>query len=131
MIPLRLGMKKMSARKYKNIPTVVDGIRFHSAKEAHRYCELKVLEGSGQISDLKLQPKFVFEVDGRPVLIRSAGYPNGRQASYKADFAYKDTSTRKTIVEDVKGGTATRTEAYALRRAIVEAIYPDIRIIEV
>ena len=29
-------------RKYKNVPTVVDGIRFDSKREARRYAELEV-----------------------------------------------------------------------------------------
>ncbi|RWO22836.1 DUF1064 domain-containing protein [Mesorhizobium sp.] len=115
-------------RKYKNVPTVIDGISFASKREAHRYCELKLLERAGEISHLEIQPAFKFEVNGRPVLIRSGGFPNGRQAKYTADFAYFDGNHR--IVEDVKS-SATRTEAYALRKALVEAMFPAVRIVEI
>lgn len=119
---------RMPARKYRNVPQVVDGIRFDSGREAHRYCELRLLERAGEISNLELQPVFKFQVDGRPVLIRSGGYPNGRQAKYRADFAYWDGTKR--VVEDVKS-PATRTEAYALRKALVEAMFPAVRIVEI
>ena len=33
-----------SPKKYKNIKTEIDGIKFDSQKEANRYCELKILE---------------------------------------------------------------------------------------
>ena len=48
----------MKAPKYRNIKTVVDGITFDSAKEARRYGELKLLEKSGRISGLEVQPAF-------------------------------------------------------------------------
>jgi len=112
----------MTARqKYNAKPTVIDGIHFASKKEAARYGLLKMLQSGGVIRNLELQPKFTFEVNGRPVLIRSEGYPNGRRASFRADFAYVDIASGETIVEDVKGGKATLTEASQLRRALVEA----------
>jgi len=116
--------------KYHAIKTTVDGIVFASAKESRRYQELKLLERAGEITGLELQPKFKFSVDGRPVLIRSERYPNGRQASFRADFAYFDRKTQKRVVEDVKS-RATATEAYKIRRALVEAMFPGTIIVEV
>lgn len=114
--------------KYRAVRTEVDGIKFPSGREAKRYKELKLLERAGQISNLELQPKYPITINGAPVIIRSKGYPNGRKASYKADFRYID-KNGKSVVEDSKS-IATRTEADVLRRAIVEAIY-GIRIQEV
>ena len=108
--------------KYKSIRSEADGVFFDSKKERDRYLHLKLLERAGEIADLTLQPKFWIAIGEKPVLIRSKGYPNGRRASYKADFSYYDKRTEKTIVEDVKSA-GTRTEAYALRRAIVETQY--------
>lgn len=119
-----------SRNKFHASPTVIDGIRFASTAEARRYAELRLLERAGEITHLKCQPKWKFVIDGRPVLIRSDGYPNGRQAGYRADFSYFDRDGHM-IVEDVKGGKATVSEAYRLRRAIVEAMHPSIRIVEV
>jgi hypothetical protein len=67
---------KFNARK-----TVVDGIVFHSAKEARRYGELKLLEKTGEIRGLILQPSFpldTFGVECRPIGI------------YRADFEYEE-----------------------------------------
>ena len=38
--------------KYRSKRTVIDGITFDSKKEANRYCELKLLEKSGEIKIL-------------------------------------------------------------------------------
>ena len=112
----------MKRNKYGAKRKVVDDITFHSQKEANRYSELKLLERAGEISHLELQPKFKFVIEGQPLLIRSKGYPNGRQASYKADFAYFCRKRNRRVVEDVKS-PASRTEAYALRKALVEILY--------
>lgn len=114
--------------KFNAKPTVVDGVRFDSIKEAKRWIYLRQLEKAGEISHLERQPKFKLMNGDRPVLIRSDRYKNGRQAVYKADFSYFDGEVR--IVEDVKS-KATRTEAYCLRKAFVEAQFPAVRIVEV
>jgi uncharacterized protein DUF1064 len=51
-------------RKYRNQPTIIDGIRFDSKKEAARYEELKLLEWHGDISKLALQVKFSLDIEG-------------------------------------------------------------------
>lgn len=71
--------------KYHAIPTVVNGIRFASKREAARYWELVLLLKAGKITDLTLQPAFKF--------------PCG--AVYKGDFSYIE--NEKRIFEDVKG----------------------------
>lgn len=116
--------------KYRNKKVVVAGHRFDSKKEAQRYLMLKARQDAGEISNLELQPVFRLKVGDRPLLIRSKGYPNGRQAKYTADFAYWDHAQEKRVVEDCKS-KATRTEAYVLRKAIVEATYPAVKIVEV
>lgn len=120
---MRSKRNKYNARK-----TRVDGIVFDSDREAKRYRELKLLEGAGEISNLELQPKFPLAVDGRPVLMRSTGYPNGRRVKYVADFAYWDHKIEARVVEDVKG---FKTDKYKLKKAFVEAMYPAVRIVEV
>src|SRR5574344_1314908 len=51
--------RRKRSMKYRSKRTVVDGITFDSKKEANRYCELKLLEKSGEIKNLELQKKFV------------------------------------------------------------------------
>lgn len=99
------------ANKFGAIKTEVDGIMFASKKEARRYTELKAFESAGAISNLELHPKFVFEHNGFRI---------GR---YTADFQYVDTDTGETVVEDVKGGRATRSEAYGLRKKMMKAFF--------
>lgn len=111
--------------KYGAHKTVIDGITFDSKKEAARYCELRLLERSGAITGLELQPGFKFAIEGRPVLIKSKGYPNGRQVTYRADFAYFEGGTR--VIEDVKG---MRTDVFKLKKAMVEAMFPKVEIRE-
>ena len=106
--------------KYRNEPTFLDGVRFHSKREAKRYGELKLLERAGVISELELQPKFKLGTDARPILIRSQGYPKGRRAVYLADFRYRNLDDSQLVIEDVKG---IDNPLSRLKRAIVEAQY--------
>jgi hypothetical protein len=107
-------------RKYRNIKTCVGAIVFDSKREAERYQELRLLVAAGKVKQLELQPKFLLACGGKPVKIRSKGYPNGRRSTYKADFRYWDEDRSKLVVEDVKGYDTT---ASRLRRAVVEAEY--------
>jgi hypothetical protein len=106
-------------RKYRNTKVEFDGYKFDSKRECGRYKELKLLRKLGRIKDLTLQPKFWIKCGGVDVKIKSKGYPNGRRASYRADFAYVDCHG-KSHVEDVKG---MDTSGSRLRRALVEAEY--------
>lgn len=77
-------------RKYRNTPTVIDGLRFASKAEAKRYTELRLLERTGHIHDLKVQPRYELAVNGTKV------------CTYVGDFAYLDGSGAPRT-EDVKG----------------------------
>lgn len=97
--------------KYGAIPTTLDGHRFDSRAEARRYAELRLLERAGEIADLELQPAYPLVVNGVKV------------ATYRADFRYRDVATGAVAVEDVKGGRATVTPVYRLKRRLVLALY--------
>jgi hypothetical protein len=59
---------------------------------------------------LECQPKFeIHALDGTKV------------GSYRADFRFYDRASKMAVCEDVKGGRATQTEAYRLRKRLVEA----------
>ncbi len=75
--------------KYHAKPTVIDGIRFASKKEAGRYSTLKMLYSRGVIKNLEIQPRFKIEINGVKV------------CDYVADFQYQYQG--KYVVEDVKG----------------------------
>ena len=101
----------MKAPKYLNRKTVVDGIKFDSAKEARRYGELKLLERAGQITGLEIQPSFRLVVN------------NCLICTYKADFRYTtDTPHVRglVVVEDVKG---MKTPVYRLKKKLMLAIH--------
>lgn len=90
-------MNKYSAKKV----TAPDGQVFDSKMEYHRWCELKLLERAGKISDLQRQVKY-------EVIPKQDGE---RACTYVADFVYRQDG--KTVVEDCKG---FRTEAYKIKR---------------
>lgn len=101
----------MFKSKYKNKKAKADNITFHSIKERDRYLELKLLEKTGHIKNLRLQPKFeilpAYEINGRKV----------RPINYIADFMYECKSTGEVVVEDVKG---ILTDVYKLKKKLFE-----------
>lgn len=105
---------KTAHRKYRNVPTSVKSgeaeLRFDSRKEAERFETLKLLLDAGAIRDLRLQQEFT--------LIEAYTTPEGkrmRAERYRADFTYY-TREGKYVVEDVKGGSATRTKTYEIKK---------------
>lgn len=94
--------------KYGAIKTEVDGITFASKKEARRYSQLRLLERVGEITDLKLQPRFPLTLNGIKV------------CTYVADFQYRDLGTDEVVVEDVKG---VRTALYKLKAKFFSALH--------
>jgi hypothetical protein len=98
-----------SRSKYRAVPTVVDGIRFASKKEAARYQELKLAQHAGDILDLELQPSFKLFVEGVHV------------TTYRADFRYRDTALGRDVVEDVKG---FKTPEYKIKAKLFQALFP-------
>lgn len=94
--------------KYRNQVQVTDDGVFDSKKELERWCQLKLLEKGGVISDLKRQvgyeliPKQTFK--GKRI----------RPCMYYADFVY--TMKGETIVEDTKG---VRTKEYKIKKKLM------------
>lgn len=106
---------KFSARK----TPCAHGHKHASAKEARRCNDLHLLQVGGEIAGLIVEPKFTFEVGGKPVM-----HLNGRKAVYTPDFSYVEKGRK--VCEDVKGGKATQTEASTLRLAFARAMWPSI-----
>ena len=100
--------------KYSSAKTDVDGIRFDSKKEAEFYAELKLREKAGEISDLRLQPRYLlqeaFKHDGKQY----------REIEYVADFEYIENG--ETVVIDVKG---FKTAVYMLKKKLFLYKYGD------
>ncbi len=85
---------------------VVEGITFHSKREATRYGELRVLERAGKIVGLDMQVKYPLVVNGHLI------------ANYFADFTYSENG--KFILEDSKGFA---TKEYKLKKKLLKAIW--------
>ena len=91
--------------KYGNIKTITsDGIKHDSQKEANRWCELKLLQRAGKISDLQRQVPY-------ELLPKQDGE---RAVHYVADFVYVENG--REVVEDAKG---KRTKEYILKRKMM------------
>lgn len=95
-------------RKYRNIPTEIDGIKFASKREAVRYSQLKLLHRAGEISELKLQPRYPLAVNGLHV------------CTYVGDFSYIDHNTRTVVTEDAKG---VKTKDFIIKAKLFHALY--------
>lgn len=101
--------------KYKAIRTEINGIKFASKKEAHRYQELKLMERAKVITDLKLQVPFIL-VDKNE---------NGRAIKYVADFTYYENG--QYVVEDTKGYI---TDVFKIKKRLLKERYDiDIKLV--
>ena len=111
--------------KYGNRKITIDNITFDSTGEGLRYKELKLLEKTGQITDLQLQKKFIIVPEIRePDTVGSRGrVKKGKliqsAAYYVADFVYYDKNGR-LVVEDFKG---FKTDLYKLKKKLMKYIY--------
>lgn len=86
-------------------------IKFDSKREAARYDELRIIQSTGKIRDLRLQPKYPLVVNGHKI------------GTYSADFIYShDDNSGRVTVEDVKS-SPTKTTVYRLKKRMVEALY--------
>ena len=103
-----LANQKAAPGKYGNKRVREDGHTFGSKGEHARYCELKLIQRSGAISELRVHTRFPLDVNGR------------RIGTYEDDFDYREKG--KLIVEDTKGHV---TPDYKLKRELFLALYPD------
>lgn len=106
--------------KYHSKKVDYNGIQFDSQKECQRYCELRLLEKAGEITDLELQKKYLLipeqrekdTVDSKGKIKK--GKLIERACYYLADFVYKEGD--ETVVEDTKG---FRTKEYLIKRKLM------------
>ena len=102
--------------KYRNIKTVINGITFDSKKEAARYEELLFLMRAKEIDNLELQKRFeICPKKGN----------NNRARYYVADFVYYDKTSGTDVIEDVKSPITRKNPVYSLKKALVQANYPE------
>jgi hypothetical protein len=108
--PLRATYGR-SRRKYGNTPTVVDGHRFDSKKEAARFADLSVALRAGEITDLRVHERF-------PLVVHEQDC-----GAYESDFTYTVTATGERVVEDVKSAMTRKLPVYRLKRKLMWALY--------
>lgn len=119
-------MRPARSHKYGAKPQECSaGHKHPSRKEARRCEDLRLLERAGEITHLEVEPKFYFVINGAELK-----HDNGRRARFTPDFSYREPNGT-CVAEDVKGGTATRTEAYVLRRALFRHLFPAVELREI
>ncbi len=118
-VQARRGVASPKRSKYRNVKVVVDGQRFDSKREAQHWQELNLRKKAGEIRDLKRQ----VELDLLCPVIHGDDDlgETMRVATYVADFVFTDcypdiTKNSPVRIQDVKGGKATRTALYQLKK---------------
>lgn len=112
------------AHKYGAKRTTIDNITFDSRAEASYYQRLKMLKAGGIIQDFEVQPVF---------MLQEGFKKNGKThqpITYSADFKVVHPNGFTEII-DVKGGKATMTEVYRIKKKLFEKRYPELTITEV
>jgi hypothetical protein len=123
----KMAWTHYKSNKYSNKKIEVDGIVFHSKREAKRYKELLLLEQAGAISNLQRQVKYVL-IPAQRELAKET-YTKGKkkgcfkpgkllekECAYYADFVYFDREKQEIVVEDTKG---MKTTDYIIKRKLM------------
>lgn len=115
--------------KYRNIKITVDGVKFDSKGEYHRYWQLQQLEKTGHIRSLRLKPpKWAFEIDGEFLRLKRKGSEKGTKVTWTADYDYEEYVDGKWeyVVEDYKGFL---THTSKMKHALMKLLHGiDVRI---
>jgi hypothetical protein len=102
-----LGKAKPS--KYRNVPVMIDGIRFASKLEGQFYGNLKLREKAGEVHGVELQKRYpIIGPDG--LLI----------TTYVADFVYWDQILKRMCIIDVKG--MPPTPAFNIKKKLMKSL---------
>lgn len=116
---------KLKENKYHNEPTVVNGIKFASRKEARRYEQLMLAMELGAITDLRLQVDFTLieaytdhtgkrcralrYVADFTYIVAAAGYDRLATLGYEDIEYWRNVGIGTKVIEDTKTrGTKTR-----------------------
>lgn len=95
-------------QKYGNRKTTIDNIEFPSKAEASYYCDLKVRERAGEVSNVKMQTPYALTINGRLI------------CTYRDDFSFQDHVENRFRVVDVKGFA---TPVFKLKLKMMKAIH--------
>ena len=109
----KLLEKEKSASKYHNKKVEFRGETFDSIKERDYYILLLDRQKRGEIIGLQRQKTFIIQ--------EAFKMPDGsviRPITYKADFYYYEYGKGWRVI-DVKGGNATKTDVYKLKKKLL------------
>lgn len=98
-------------RKWRNTPTVVDGVRFASKLEARRSSMLDLLQRARGIAGLERQVSFPLRVADKLI------------CTIRWDFSYLEEGRR--VVDDSKGKA---TPDWIIKAKLFAALHPDIEV---
>ncbi len=107
--------------KFRNVKIQTPDGGFDSKKEYAHWLGLKAQQQAGEIRELRRQVKYplwaaALNSDGKP---RTSSYATAKIADYVADFVFIDALGNERI-QDVKGGNATKTAVYRLKKSWLE-----------
>ena len=103
-----LLQKPKKKAKYRNVPVVIDGIRFASKKEGVYYAALKQREKAGEVSAVELQTPFAL-----------VGPDGTLISTYRADFCFWDHVADRFRVIDVKG---VETKDFRIKKRLMKSL---------
>ena len=113
LLNLRGALRRRSffpkTNKYGAKTANVEGITFHSKREAEHYKELLLLERAGEISDIQRQVLLRLEVNGKIV------------CRWKPDFIYRRKDGRM-VIDETKG---FRTRDFDIKWKLAQALLED------
>lgn len=132
------GVMLLKKSKYGAKKITRNGETFDSLKEYRRFCQLSLLEKSGDITELRRQVVFPLIPTQREETCevytrgKNKGLPKPgkvleKEVKYIADFVYTERPTGEVVVEDVKG---VKTKEYILKRKMM-LYFHNIRIKEI
>lgn len=103
--------------KYFNKKIVINGIKYDSKAEYHRYLELK---NNPEINELEAQKKFAL-ID----TFKGKDGKTERGVAYTCDFFYFDNDIDSYVVEDVKSKFTAKLPVYIIKRKLFKKRYPE------
>jgi hypothetical protein len=102
--------------KFRNTKVEVDGQKFDSKKEAHRWSVLRILEEEGTIFNLVRQVTFSLQP-----AVNLAGEKRKKPAlRYTADFVY--VAEDRLIVEDTKSDATRKLASYRNKKHLMKTL---------
>jgi hypothetical protein len=106
----RTLLSKPKRSKYGAKKTVLDGITYDSKAEAAYAAQLKVREKAGEVGGIDVHRRFaIFGPDGQLL------------CTYVGDFTFWDHVQGRLRCVDVKGGKATQTAVFKLKKKLMKS----------